>query len=141
MPQVQFRATPTIILALFTAPPVLIGPPGVGKAIRVLDYAYDLKFNTTAYTVTDTVQLNYDGLGATTPIDAFASQSILTATQSQFSSAVMSAKIGTTYGAYNLNRTSVENKAIKLIGSTSNPTLGDGTLFITINYEVYTFNA
>lgn len=126
------------LLAIFTSPKVIVAAPGAGFAIQVLDYIFEYKFNTVAYTINNDIILNYTG-DTTKAIDNYLLSTFLTSTQSVFGPGSGSEKAATATFPLTYNRTTVENKAVQVTGLVGNPTLGDGVLYVTLRYRIYTF--
>ena len=114
------------VLNLFTTPYLLIDSPGAGYYIQVLTASCQVDFNTTAYTVSTTLNIYTDtatrvqhvfsnGLNATVNrIGVSAQQGISGAADTQL----------------------ISNKGIYLQAQTTNPLLGDSDIIIYLTYRI-----
>ena len=121
------------ILALNTTPIILVPAPGASSWIWILFAESSYHFNTTAYVnANNQVQLQYAG-GSVLPwqFDAL----VLNDTSSNVRSYPVGTGMVSLSSPPTFHNADVANRAVQL-GATSNPTTGDGTLTMTIVYEI-----
>lgn len=114
------------VLNLFTTPYLLIDSPGAGYYIQVLTAACQVDFNTTAYTVSTTLNIYTDT--ATRVQHVFSNG--LNATVSRIG---VSAQQGVSGAA---DTQLISNKGIYLQAQTTNPLLGDSDIIIYLTYRI-----
>ena len=133
--RVTVVVTSAQLLALAETPINIIPTPGSGKFIDVRGCTFEMKFGTTAYTVTATaLALVYHGGDPTMAALAGVSPSIL----SQTANAVaVSVETLSDFGIGIVAETVVDDVAVDL-ATDVDPTLGDGTLVVTVDYAVIT---
>lgn len=117
------------VLAIFTTPVTVVPAPGAGMALVLLEAVFNYTFKTAAYT---------DGGGhlavfylnnATAPASGNVTTSgFWTVTHSEV------AFIGASFA--NRTLTQVANQPLVVQQDTANPTLGDGTVTVTVAYYV-----
>lgn len=118
------------ILALGTAPVTLITAPGTGRAIWVKNVYTRLNFNTTAYN-TNTLYIKLDGAS-----DNVGEMSqYLNSTVSRFGKFY----IDSDYFVNTTNTVVLENQAL-FIKTSANPTTGNSTMDILVEYQILDFN-
>jgi len=118
------------ILALGTTPITLIAAPGTGKAIWVKNVVTRLNFNTTAYN-TNTLYLKLDGAS-----DNVGEMSqYLNSTVSRFGKFY----IDSDFFVNTTNTVVLENQAL-FIKTSANPTTGNSTMDILVEYQILNFN-
>lgn len=113
------------ILALNTTPKQLIAAPGAGNVIRLISVSIFYTFGTSAYATFTNTAIEYEGTPET---PAAQDTVIINSTQSK----VLFLAAGP--GINNL--VDVENKAVILTVETGDPTAGDGTLDVRVQYEI-----
>lgn len=113
------------ILALNTTPKTLIAAPGAGKVIKVLGVTLALNFGTAAYATNTNLRL---AVGTWDPI--LTATSYLGATQDVLTSYPLP--------TINSDPSTVVNTPLIAYAQTGNPTAGDGTVDVYINYVIIT---
>lgn len=124
----QLALTSAQILALHTTPQQVVPAPGAGYVNQVESVIYDYTFGTTAYTDANAIGVYYAAAGSPTK-QADASTFVATGGASSI----------TTFGAAaaaSAVPAVVDNRALLAYVPTADPTLGDGTLKITVTYRV-----
>jgi len=114
------------VLNLFTTPYLLIDSPGAGYYIQVLTASCQVDFNTTAYTVSTTLNIYTDT--ATRVQHVFSNA--LNATLNRIG---VSTQQGTSAAA---DTQLISNKGIYLQAQTTNPLLGDSDIIIYLTYRI-----
>lgn len=116
------------ILDIADTPIELIAAPGVNKIIVILSGYYSYIFNTTAYS----------GASNDTRMQAFYSGTIKNATGGFIETNSGSSSVALTYnGSDHTGTTSdFENKAIDFTNNGVDPTLGDGTVEVTLSFII-----
>jgi hypothetical protein len=120
------------ILALGTTPITLVAAPGAGKAIFVKNVYSRINYNTTAYATVGTMFIKING----------ASDEIASITQQFLSSTVT--RFGTFTVAYdfafNSSNTNILENASLRINTSANPTAGNSTIDLLVEYQILDFN-
>lgn len=117
--------TPSDILSIHATPITIVPAQGAGTFVSALNIFFWLDYNATAYATDTTLRLQYsDG---TTVVQ---NTGILAYTTDYFSR-LYSTSISTT-------NTSIINDGIQITTPSSNPTLGDSPVKITVLYSVIT---
>jgi hypothetical protein len=119
------------ILALGTTPITLIAAPGAGKAIFVKNVYSRINYNTTTYS---SVQLNIKINGASDGLASF-TQQFLSSTVTRFGTASVAYDF-----AYNSSNTNILENAALQIYTSANPTAGNSTMDILVEYQILDFN-
>jgi hypothetical protein len=114
------------VLTLFTTPYLLIPSPGAGYYIQVLTAACKVDFNTTAYTVSTTLNVYTD---TATRVQHLFNNS-LNATVSRIA---VSSQQGISGAA---DTQLISDKAVYLQAQTTNPLLGDSDIIIYLTYRI-----
>lgn len=112
------------IKALFTTPISLVSAPGAGKYISVDEIMAFNKFNTTAFTGANALEIRYtDGSGVKATGDL--ASAFINAAASRVDKAVAAAVTSV-----------VANAALVVAVPTANPAAGDGTITFDICYRI-----
>jgi hypothetical protein len=120
------------ILALGTTPITLIAAPGAGKAIWVKNVVTRLNFNTTAYATVGTMYLKINGAS---DVVGEIGQSILSSTVTRFGKFY----IDSDFFVNNINTVVLENASLR-INTSANPTAGNSTIDLLVEYQILDFN-
>jgi hypothetical protein len=118
------------LLDIVASPVEIVPAPGAGKIAVILGIISKFTFVTTAYsTVTSTTRLYYGdpSRGDTANIGTGFFSSLLTSTISVS---------GIDFADNNILDTTLENSSIVLSNTNTDPTLGDGTLTISVAYII-----
>jgi hypothetical protein len=125
----QRTLTSAEILALGTTPITLISAPGVGKSIWVKNVYVKLNYNTTTYS-DNTIYLKING----TTDNIGELNNFLKSTITKFGNF----SIFTDFLTSTTSTGFLENQALK-ISSNTNPTTGNGTMYILTEYQILDF--
>jgi len=118
------------ILALATTPITLIAAPGVGKAIFVKNVYSRINYNTTAYS-DNILYLNINGATDNVgELNAFLKSTITKFSKFNIFSDFLPSTTSTGF---------LENSALK-ISSNTNPTTGNSTIDLLVEYQILDFN-
>ena len=120
------------ILALGTTPITLISAPGIDKAIWVKNVYGRLNFNTTAYS-NQTLRIKLNGA------DTMIGKIDLLLYSSMTRSANFLIKSGDDL-SFNNDTIIIENSALQIY-TTANPTTGNSTIDILVEYQILDFNS
>lgn len=120
------------ILALGTTPITLISAPGIDKAIWVKNVYGRLNFNTTAYS-NQTLRIKLNGA------DTMIGKIDLLLYSSMTRSANFLIKSGDDL-SFNNDTIIIENSALQIY-TTANPTTGNSTMDILVEYQILDFNS
>jgi len=134
--RIKRTLTSAELLAIFTTPIQLVAAPGVGKVVVPITIALSYRYNTIAYTDNGgDIIIMPNGGGA--PQDwasaAFHGVNFWTKTTHQFRAQGYSLAIV----AAGLLSSAYDNKALMIANDTANPTLGNGTIIVTVNYQIF----
>ncbi|CAM6004576.1 unnamed protein product, partial [Sphagnum balticum] len=112
------QLTSAQILALNSTPITIVPAPGAGYIIDVISAAAMLTFNTTAYTGTNALQIQYtNGSGAVT---------------ASFPSSFIDSAVTTYFTTVKLAASAAANAPLVVSVPTANPAAGDGTINIEV---------
>ena len=117
----KIEVTSSELLAISTTPKTLIPAQGAGTTIKVLGVASFLDFGTTAYSTTDNLKIKHDGGSDYFQIDY---KSITGSSDAWFEGENIASGLQL-----------IDNKDL-ILTSASDPTGGDGTLYIFVTYQV-----
>ena len=120
------------ILALGTTPIILVAAPGAGRAIFVKNVYARWNFNTTAYATVGTIYIKNNGAS---DVVGEIGQSILSSTVSRFGKFY----IDSDFLVNNINTVVLENADLRIYTS-ANPTTGNSTMDILVEYQILDFN-
>lgn len=120
------------ILALGTTPITLIAAPGTGRAIFVKNVYFRLNFNTTAYASVGTMWIKNNGAS---DVVASITQQFLSSTITRFGTASVSYDF-----AVNSSNTNILENADLRIYTSANPTTGNSTIDVLVEYQILDFN-
>lgn len=121
-------------LASFTTPKQIVAAPGAGKYIDFRRAVMEFDAGATPYAITDDLFLVYaDGLNDNAAVGAF--NDILV---SAADAVAVSENVS---GGIVLLRSLVENKAVMLQSAGADPTAGNGTARLIVDYVVRTWGA
>ena len=133
---VQATVSSAEILALFTTPKEIVAAPGTGKLLLPFACSTELLFGTTPYTkgpgAIGSLAIIYSGSPEDSSADLMVDDGIAGGifTQSADTVGRMSGNAGSNV------RADAENKGLSLYTDTDDPTLGDGTLVVTVIYHI-----
>lgn len=120
------------ILTLNTAPLTVIPAPGVGKAIFVSSFVFEMIRTATAYTGAATTELVYAGATGT----AISGKLLGTVFSTAGAATTLTAVSGLQTGANGM--TLLANTAVQLFTETANYAVGTGTAKIYLTYSIVT---
>jgi len=120
------------ILALATTPITLIAAPGTGKSIWVKNVYARLNFNTTAYATVGAMFIKINGAS---DVVGEIGQAILSSTVSRFGKFY----IDSDFFVNNINTVILENASLR-INTIANPTAGNSTIDLLVEYQILDFN-
>jgi len=120
------------ILALGTTPITLVAAPGAGKAIFVKNVYSRINYNTTAYATVGTMYLKINGAS---DVVGEIGQSILSSTVTRFGKFY----IDSDFFVNNINTVVLENASLR-INTSANPTAGNSTIDLLVEYQILDFN-
>jgi hypothetical protein len=120
------------ILALGTTPIILIAAPGAGRAIFVKTVYARLNFNTTAYATVGTIFIKNNGAS---DVAASFTQQFLSSTVTRFGTATVAYDF-----AVNSSNTNILENADLRIYTSANPTAGNSTIDVLVEYQILDFN-
>ena len=116
------------ILALFTTPVELIPAPGVGKVLNILDISARVNFNTVAFDASESMITNFFS-GAPAETFVLVNTAINNVATTLYSGNKLSpGGNGVVY----------ENNSYSAAFTTTNPTVGDGSIDVYVTYETIT---
>ena len=119
------------LLALNTAPAVLLAPPGAGKYNLIMAASFELIFGTTEYTPAGDESVFFGSVTGTI------NGNLLPAFQDAFASGSSNVTF-TTRNSASAATPTLENQALVLGSPSANATGGDGTMSITLYYVTVT---
>lgn len=129
--QARVTLTAVQVLAIHSAPPTIISAPGAGNLIQIVSYCVDYTFNTTAYSDNGGALIfYYGGVNGNDYVTTHATAGLWDQTHSTY----MTGTPPVTNPPLQLSNNS--GQAILLRNDTANPTLGAGTLTVTVQYVV-----
>jgi len=121
------------ILALHTTPIQIVAAPGAGYYIQVITSSYALLFNSIAY-VNNYPPVIFYGNNNTPAADPGSAAALITATGNYFYNNGYNSSAPTGTSAANISL--YENKALYVGTIVGNPTTGNSTIMVTVNYIV-----
>lgn len=129
MQQVTKTITSAQILASFTAPIALVPAPGAGIALEPIAVAVKLHFGTAAYVGANNLVASVGAPANGHSIEACSSTTLDAAVDT------IEENVGATQTTPAGPAADFENQPINLSTLTANPTVGDGTLTVTVFYN------